>query len=77
MCLSLAQKTIPALFTWAIADSAFEGANPFEDQKAGGRKKGEISLEGLTEGQRRRREKIRASNAQTHKRTRIHVRGSC
>jgi hypothetical protein len=53
---------ISGVFSWAIADSAFQGANPFEDQKAGGRKKGETSFEGLTEGERRRKEKIKASN---------------
>jgi integrase len=53
---------LSGVFSWAIADSAFQGANPFEDQKAGGRKKGETSFEGLTEGERRRKEKIKASN---------------
>jgi hypothetical protein len=28
---------LSGVFSWAIADSAFQGANPFEDQKAGGR----------------------------------------
>jgi integrase len=53
---------LSGVFSWATADSAFQGANPFEDQKAGGRKKGETSFEGLTEGERRRKEKIKASN---------------
>ena len=53
---------LSGVFSWAIADSAFEWANPFDNQKAGGRKKGEVNLEGLTEGQKRRREKIKASH---------------
>jgi integrase len=49
------------VFTWAIADSAYQGSNPMEDAKAGGAKvAGEIS--GLTEGQQIRRAKTLESN---------------
>ena len=57
---------LSGVFSWAIADSAFTGINPFDSLKAGGRKKGAGSLEGLTEGQRTRQEKIRASNAHAY-----------
>lgn len=49
------------VFTWAIADGAYVGNNPFRDTKAGGAKvSGE--LKGLSEGEKIRRAKVKASN---------------
>jgi integrase len=49
------------VFTWAIADGAYVGNNPFKDTKAGGAKvSGE--LKGLSEGEKIRRAKVKASN---------------
>jgi integrase len=50
------------VFTWAISDGAFHGANPMEATKAGGRTKKDESLAGLTEGQKLRKKKIQASH---------------
>jgi integrase len=52
------------VFTWAIADGAYDGINPMETAKAGGwsKKSSAPSLAGLPGNERIRREKIRASN---------------
>ena len=54
------------VLTWAISDSAFTGINPFDSLKAGGRKKGLTNLDGLTDGQKVRRERIQASNVHAY-----------
>jgi integrase len=50
------------VFTWAITSGALDGVNPMEETKAGGRTKRDDLMEGLTEGQRLRKQKIQASN---------------
>jgi integrase len=50
------------VFTWAIADGAFNGANPMEETKAGGRTKKDSSFAGLSEKEKARKKKIQASN---------------
>jgi integrase len=49
------------VFTWAISDGSYVGNNPFKDVKAGG---GKVShnLSGLSEGEKIRRAKVKASN---------------
>jgi integrase len=49
------------VFTWAIADNAYTGANPIEDAKAGGAKVAGV-ISGLTEAQQIRRAKTLESN---------------
>jgi integrase len=53
---------VRGVFTWAIADGAFVGANPMEETKAGGQTKKEDTFKGLTEKERLRKKKIQASN---------------
>jgi len=55
---------VRGVFTWAIADGAYDGINPMEAVKAGGwsKKSSAPSLAGLPDNERIRREKIRASN---------------
>jgi integrase len=53
---------VRGVFTWAIADDAFVGANPMEETKAGGQTKKEDALKGLTEKERLRKNKIQASD---------------
>jgi len=52
------------VFTWAIADGAYEGENPMEATKAGGWTKASSapSLADLSESERIRKQKIRESN---------------
>ena len=50
------------VFTWAIQDNQLSGGNPMEETKAGGRTKGGLSLAGLSEGEKLRKQKIKASN---------------
>jgi integrase len=49
------------VFTWAISDGAFVGNNPFENTNVGGAKVSH-NLTGLTEGEKIRRAKVKASN---------------
>ena len=53
---------VRGVFTWAIADGAFVGANPMEETKAGGQTKKQDTFKGLTEKERLRKKKIQASN---------------
>jgi integrase len=55
---------VRGVFTWAIADGAYDGVNPMEAIKAGGwsKKSSAPSLAGLPGHERIRREKIRESN---------------
>lgn len=55
---------VRGVFTWAIADGAFQKANPMTTAKAGGWTKASHapSLADLPEGERIRKQKIRASN---------------
>jgi integrase len=52
------------VFTWAIADGAYNGVNPFEAVKAGGwtKESSAPTLTGLPENERIRKQKIRESN---------------
>ena len=53
---------LSGVMSWAIVKEAYRGGNPFAEVKAGGRKKGGRSLEGLSESEKTRRMKIDASN---------------
>ena len=55
---------IRGVFTWAFTDGAFQGNNPMKGATTGGQTKREKTLEGLSEGQKLRKQKIQAS--QTH-----------
>jgi integrase len=58
---------IRGVFTWAIGDEAFLGANPMEGTKAGGQtKQDNTDLEGLSDGEKVRKQKTRASNAHAY-----------
>jgi integrase len=56
------KNLVRGVFTWAIADGAFVGANPMEETKAGGQTKKEDTFKGLTEKERLRKKKVQASN---------------
>jgi len=53
---------LSGVFSWAIVEGAFRHANPMNEVKAGGRTKGGMNLEGLSESEKLRKTKIAASN---------------
>lgn len=53
---------LSGVFSWAIVEGAYHHANPMSEVKAGGRTKGEMYYEGMTEAEKKRRQKIAESN---------------
>jgi len=53
---------LSGVFSWAIVEGAFRHANPMNEVKAGGRTKGKMNLEGLSDSEKVRKRKIAASN---------------
>ncbi len=54
---------LSGVFSWAIVEGAFRHANnPMNELKAGGRTKGGMNLEGMSDSEKLRKQKIAASN---------------
>ncbi len=53
---------LSGVFSWAIVEGAFRHANPMNEVKAGGRTKGKMDLNGLSDWEKIRKQKIAASN---------------
>jgi integrase len=57
------KNLLSGIFAWAIVEGAYRGANPMNEVKAGGRKKGKaMDLSGMSDSEKLRKMKIAASH---------------